>query len=239
MPDVFKRASGVGVSHIVAVGTDVDSSTRVVNMAGNVPPGISVEPAVGIHPSNATRFDAESAAVLALVATGRARAVGEIGLDYYRHPETRATQRAVFRAQLGWASEHDLPVIVHNRQATRDVLDDVKNAASKGVLHCFTGNHSEAEEALALGLYISFACNLTYPKNRPLLDVATAVPLDRLLVETDSPFLAPQDLRGCRNEPANVSAVALQIAAARGIDVEEVAEETSRNAARLFGWASG
>jgi TatD DNase family protein len=165
------------------------------------------------------------------------RAVGEIGLDYHYDHSPRDVQQAVFRSQLSLARDLGLPVVIHTREADDDTLSLLREdgAGVSGVLHCFTGPRSLAEAALDLGLYVSFAGIVTFPRAADLREVARAVPLDRLLVETDSPFLAPVPHRGKRNEPALVAEVVKRLAELHDMPPAELARRTTANFHRLFG----
>lgn len=230
---VIGNAANARVTRILTVGIDLASSLRAIEVADEF---ASVEAAVGVHPSRADDFESESGRIQELLSRPQVRAVGEIGLDYVRGTASRETQRSVFRTQLQWASQHRLPVVVHDREAHADVLADLKAAGSTGVLHCFSGSLDMAKEACRLGLYISFAGNLTYKKSVDLQRVATEVPSENLLVETDSPYLSPQEWRGRRNEPAHLAATAKRLAELRRWSPEAVADVTTANAAALFGW---
>jgi TatD DNase family protein len=168
----------------------------------------------------------------------RAIALGEIGLDYHYDHSPRGVQREVFARQLRLAKSLSLPVIIHSREADEETLEILRaeyaGAVRGGVMHCFGGGPALAEGALALGLYISFAGNVTFKKADALREVALTVPLDRLLVETDCPYLAPVPHRGRRNEPAYVAATARFVAALRGVTDEEFGRATSENFSRLF-----
>ena len=198
--------------------------------------------AVGVHPHAAHGFASDTSAAARLVrdqiaATPQARAVGEIGLDYHYDFSPRAVQHEVFRAQVGVARDLDLPVVIHTREADDDtmaILREGGKGALRGVLHCFTGTPSLARAALDIGFYISFAGIVTFPKAGELRDTARLVPLDRLLVETDSPFLAPVPHRGGRNEPARVVHVADTLAQITGRTVDELAQATTANFHSLF-----
>jgi len=198
--------------------------------------------AVGVHPHQAHQFAADPLAVVKIVReqiaeTKGARAVGEIGLDYHYDFSPRDVQHAVFRAQVRLARELDLPVVIHTREADQDtiaILEDEGGGGVRGVLHCFTGDAALADAGLRLGFYISLAGILTFPKAAALRDVARRVPLDRLLVETDSPFLAPVPFRGKRNEPAYVTHVVDAVAALHALPPREVARRTDANFHTLF-----
>jgi TatD DNase family protein len=235
---VLRRAFEAGVTWILDVGADLASSQRAVALAAAEP---RVWAAVGVHPHDASTLTPEALAELrALAHRPRVLAIGEIGLDYYRDLSPRPVQRAAFAAQLALAQESGLPVIVHDRNAHADSLA-VLQAASRqpgaglrGVMHCFSGDLELAQAVMDLGFYIGIGGPVTYPRAATLVEVARQVPLERLLVETDCPYLAPQAQRGRRNEPAFVRLIAEEIAALRGLSAEEVGLVTSHNACALF-----
>jgi TatD DNase family protein len=197
---------------------------------------------VGVHPHQAHQFasDPRRAAVVVgeqFAATASARAIGEIGLDYHYDFSPRDVQQAVFRAQIRLARELQRPVVIHTREADEDtlaILGDEGGGALRGVLHCFTGNDALADAGLALGFFVSLAGIVTFPKAAALRETARRVPLERLLVETDSPFLAPVPYRGKRNEPAYVARVVEALADLHGVPPERLAERTSANFHTLF-----
>lgn len=232
--EVIERAAEAGVDRILTVATDLASSIECVELAAR---HSGVEAAVGIHPSRATTFRQDRNAVLALLERPGVRAVGEIGLDFGRCAVPRAEQMEAFRAQVGWAVEAGLPVVVHDREAHGDVLGVLSEFGARGVLHCFSGDAGLALEAASMDLYVSFAGNVTYKSANDLHAAARAVPSDRLLIETDSPYLPPQGWRGRRNEPAHVTAVGERIAELRSVEPAELARVSSANAASLFSWS--
>jgi TatD DNase family protein len=197
---------------------------------------------IGVHPHIAHDFAADperAAAVVseALGTTPSARAVGEIGLDYHYDFSPRDVQQRVFRAQLQLARDRGLPVVIHTREAEDDtiaIIREVGGGRLRGVLHCFTGTPALARRAIDLGFHVSFAGIVTFPKAADLRETARLVPLDRLLTETDSPFLAPVPHRGTRNEPALVAAVVAALAADRGIPAADLAARTTDNYRALF-----
>jgi TatD DNase family protein len=238
-PQALARAVDAGVAWMVDVGADLASSRRAVELSEREP---LIWAAVGVHPHDAdTLTPAALDELRSLAGRPRVVAIGEIGLDYYRDLSPRAEQRRAFEAQLALALELQLPVIVHDRDAHEDTLAILRAAASRrggelrGVMHCFSGDLALAREALDLGLYLGVAGPVTFPKTAALAEVVRQVPLDRLLVETDSPYLAPQERRGRRNEPAFVRLVAERVAELRGLSLEEVGAITSANACGLFG----
>lgn len=202
----------------------------------------SIRFALGIHPHQAARFVQSRPDVMAAVHGALARlpaiaAVGEIGLDYHYDFAPRDVQRDVFEAQVVLAGEMQLPIVVHTREAEADTVAILERSGPRplaGVLHCFTGTAGMAEWAVHAGLYVSFAGIVTFPNARGLREVAAAVPLDRLLVETDCPYLAPVPWRGKRNEPAHVIEVARTIADLKGVDREEFDAAVTLNFEHLF-----
>ncbi len=249
---VVERAAEAGVERIITVGTTLARSRRSVELAGQLP---NVYAAVGIHPSDASEAvdgsETVRPAVLGelqeLAAADRVVAIGEIGFDFYHldNPD-QAVQLAAFKAQAGIAAAAGLPLILHSREAealtvqslaayVASLDQDAPRPTLPGVVHCFTGSQAFAEQVLGLGFYISFTAPIGYPSNDALREVVKYVPLDRLMVETDCPFLAPQGKRGQRNEPAYVVSTARLVAELKGLDYPEVAARTTANAERLFG----
>jgi TatD DNase family protein len=246
-PAVIERAKAAGVAAIVNVGTDPASSRQAVGLADRYD---SIYAAVGMHPHDAKKLDGAALAELRdLARHPKVVAIGEIGLDYYRNLSPPDVQRRAFQAQLAWAAKLGKPVVIHDRDAHDEILEvltgwaaSLKNsplAGQLGVLHTFSGDLVMAERALDLGFYISISGPVTYKNARQLPDIVRALPLERLLVETDCPFLAPHPYRGKRNEPAYVHLVAERIAVLRGMPFEELAEATTANAQRLFGFDVG
>jgi TatD DNase family protein len=238
--EVVARARAAGVAAILNVGTGDPRSgslERAVRVAEEYE---NVFAAAGVHPHDARLFDDAAEERLAKLLQGSVRAVawGEIGLDYHYDHSPRDVQREVFRRQLRLAREAGLPVIIHSREADEDTVEilaeEWAGAERGGVMHCFGGGRWMAERALELGFYISFAGNVTFKKAEPLREVALAVPPDRLLVETDCPYLAPVPHRGRRNEPAYVADTARFVAGLRGTTPEELGRVTSDNFSRLF-----
>jgi TatD DNase family protein len=196
--------------------------------------------AAGIHPNDVAEAEpGEWERIVRLAESGRVAAIGETGLDWYRTTAPPDLQRDFFDRHLRLAQRLSLPVVIHTRESIRDVLDAVRAAVARGplaaVLHAFTGTAAEAAEAIDLGCHLGFAGMVTFRSSASLREVATGVPLDRLLVETDSPFLSPEPLRGRRNEPANLVHTARCLALARGEPLATFAAATTANARRLFG----
>ena len=231
--DAMASARDAGVEGLVCVGIDPDSSRRSRELADALP---GVFATAGVHPHTASDFDASAgAAIEELAHDARVVAIGETGLDHYRMLSPKEDQERAFRAHCSLSRESGKPLVVHSRDAWDDVLRVLGDEhADDVVLHCFSGDAAAAREATARGYFCSFAANVTYPKNTHLLQAAAEVPADLLLVETDSPFLAPQSLRGRNNEPSNVRSVVEALAEARAEGPTDVAERTTLNAKRAF-----
>lgn len=232
--EVVARASAAGVSLIVNVGADMASSARSVALAGKYP---GIYAAVGMHPHDSKDMQEEDYVQLERwTEHPKVVAIGEIGLDYHYDLSPRPMQKEVFLRQLELARRTDKPFIIHEREAHADMLAMIQSVARgmKGVFHCFSGSVETAREYLKMGFYISVAGPVTFPKSGKTKEVAKNVPLDRLLVETDSPYLTPHPFRGRRNEPANVRLVAGEIANLRNISMEELEAATTANVRRLF-----
>ncbi len=233
---VIQAAVAGGVTRMVDPGCDLASSCAAIALA-KAYPGV-VFAGVGVHPHDATTYNDEvEMHFRELVRDSTVVAIGEFGLDYYRMLSPREVQRAVFCAHLELARAYGLPCIIHVRDAHDDVMELLRahGRGLRGVFHCFSGDVAQAEECLAYeGFMISFAGPLTRQGNA-LPEVARMAPLDRVLVETDSPYLVPQPLRAKRNEPLFVKYVAEKLAEVRGMTLEEIAQITTANAVRLFG----
>lgn len=232
--EVLERAQAAGVGRIVAPGIDLASSRRVLDLAHRHP---GVVAAVGVHPNSSSDWqDRWLEDIRRMAEDERVVAIGEIGLDYYRDHSPPAVQRLAFQAQLEAASELGLPFIVHNREADEDVLDLMRRYGDgHGVLHSFSSTWAVAQRALDMGYFLGFTGPITFKNAEEVRDVAGRAPLDRILVETDGPFLTPHPYRGRRNEPAYVRYVAERLAEVKGLTVSTVSRATSANAARLFG----
>ena len=235
----LERARAAGVAGFVCVATDLDDARRGRALAARES---DVHASVGIHPAavgDAEGLDARLAALRTLAAEGGFVAIGETGLDFYRDWAEPAIQERALRAHLQLAADLGLPVILHCRAAATRLLALLQeHGALRGVMHCYSEGPDPLDAFLALGLHVSFAGNMTYPKSGEIREAARRVPLDRLLVETDAPFLAPQPVRGKRNEPANVRYTAEALAALHGIAPAALAEHCWRNAHALFGLSS-
>ncbi len=233
---VLARARDAGLERILIPGIDLAGSARAARIARSDP---ILRFAPGIHPHESRSFDGEALAELRWLARDEgACAIGETGLDYFRDLSPRERQREAFRAQLALAEELGLPAIVHVRDAQEDALAILAEFAGRvrGVLHAFSGNALLAQKAAELGFYFGIAGPLTYPKADALRAAFRALPPDRILLETDAPFLPPEGNRGARNEPALVLAVAQRAASECGVDPREMADLARRNANLLFSW---
>ena len=234
--EVLGRARRDGIGHMIAIGIDVQSSAAALSLAREYD---YISATVGCHPHDADHCGSGDLQKLAAMAVEpEVVAWGEIGLDYFRNYSQKETQRKIFREQLDLADAANLPVIIHDREAHEEVyalLKQMGKGERKGVIHCFSGDMDLADAFMALGYYISIPGTVTYKNAHDVRDVAAAMPLDRMLVETDAPFLAPVPKRGKRNEPAYVTHTAREIAKLRDIPFETVAEQTTRNARILFG----
>jgi len=236
LPAVLARARAAGVTGMAVIGTRAIDSEAAADLASREP---GVVAAAGIHPNDVAEVQpGEWDRIVALVESGRVAAVGETGLDWYRDHAPRDLQREWFERHVDLARRHALPLVVHTRESIGDVLGVIRAALRVGpldvILHSFTGTVAEAAEAVDLGCHLGFAGMVTFRSSEPLREVARTVPEDRILVETDSPFLSPEPLRGRRNEPANVIHTARCVALARGEPLERLAAASTRNARRLF-----
>ena len=232
--EVIDRAKRVGVEQIVNIGFDVNGSKEAVKLAEK---HVGLYATVGIHPHNASQLNSFALDELrSLSENPKVVAIGEIGLDYYRNLSPREIQKKAFEAQLSLAEELELPVVIHNREAHIDtlrILSKLKGGIDV-IMHCFSGNRQMAEEYLKSGFYVSFAGTVTFPNCHELRKAAAGMDLSKILLETDSPWLAPQDKRGKRNEPAFLPFIAKRIAELKGISVDELAEATEENARKVY-----
>ena len=235
LQEVLDRALKGGITKIITIGIDLSSSLKSLELANRYD---FIFSSLGYHPHNSDIMDADSLNTLSrLVSDPKIVAWGEIGLDFYRRYSHPDRQVEVFEQQLDMAVQFNLPVIIHSRQADHEVLDILKkrmHGKHRGVIHCFSGNYDLAMELIDMGYYISIPGTVTYKNALQVHDVASRIPLERMLIETDAPFLAPVPKRGKRNEPLFVTYTAQKIAQLRDIDFKEVAVNTSRNAELLF-----
>jgi TatD DNase family protein len=232
-PRVLESARDAGVETVVCVGIDPKTSRRSLELADALP---GVFATAGMHPHEAANLDAAAGALIEeLVHSPRVVAVGETGLDFYRERSLREDQERAFRLHIALSRETGKPLVVHTRDAWDAVLRLLdEGTAERVVLHCFSGDAATAAECSARGYYVSFAGNLTYPKNQHLREAAASVPLDRLLVETDSPFLPPHSRRGRDNAPEYLLETIAALADARGEPATTVSRATAANAIAAF-----
>jgi TatD DNase family protein len=233
---VVHRASQAGVAAIITVGIDLEDARRALAIADKFP---NVFACLGFHPHHAKDADDDGfVAMEKLAAHPKVKGYGEIGLDFFRNHSPHDRQRAVFAEQIALAKRLGTPVVIHLRDAYPEGLAMLEKAApfqAGGVIHCFSGNAAEAARALEMGFFLSIPGTVTYKKNDKLRDIVRTIPSDRLLVETDCPFLAPEPLRGKDNEPAFIVHTVRKVAEVRGESVERIAHITTANAVRLFG----
>lgn len=232
---MLSRAAEAGVKGMVVVGADPVTSRQAVEIATSHP---TIFCTVGIHPHDAAGVEEATFTALEELArtTPKCVAIGEIGLDFYRNRSPREDQERVFRRFLRMANELDKPVVIHDRDAHAETLAMIKEAVvTRGVMHCFSGDLDFARQCIEQGLYLSIPGTVTYPSNEQLREVVRTIPLERLLLETDCPYLSPVPHRGKRNEPAYTRITAEKVAELRGLTVEDVGRITTMNAGRLFG----
>ncbi|MEM6284762.1 MAG: TatD family hydrolase [Chloroflexota bacterium] len=238
---VMQRAADAGVGRVINPGINIETSKAAIELAGQYE---GIYAAVGIHPNDTANFDnAILDEIRALATAEKVVSIGEIGLDYYWDKSPKDKQAAAFRAQLDLAAELELPVIIHNREASQDVIPILEEWAKTlpdslkerpGVLHSFSAPQEAAERAIAAGFYLGFTGPITFKKANDLRHVAAQVPIDRIVVETDGPFLTPHPHRGKRNEPGYIPLMVDRLAALHQMSVEDMSRITTENAVRLF-----
>jgi TatD DNase family protein len=253
-----QRSLSDGVMYMINVGSSIEGSRKSVRYARQFP---NVFASVGIHPHDAEDFGNREIKILRALIAGseeesageeslesgsgkkfeKVVAVGETGFDFFRSLSSRLSQEKAFRAHIELATEYDLPLIIHDRDAHEEIFDVLKEYSShknlRGVIHCFSGDLDFASRCIDIGLYISYTGVITYSNARDLVDVAKEIPVEKIFIETDSPFLAPQGRRGKENYPGNVKYIAQKIAEIKNLTLEEVAAVTSKNAEDFFALA--
>ncbi|MDD4352136.1 MAG: TatD family hydrolase [Candidatus Gracilibacteria bacterium] len=246
LEQVLQDAQAAGITRIIDVTCNLDSIEKALDqekkrsrhqVSKESKEQVEIYLSLGIHPSDLIDWNDETSQKIKELAQKNKKvvAIGEIGLDFYWEPFDAKKQKEVLLAQLELAKELELPVIIHSRSAEEETLNCIKQVGIKrGVLHCYTGPADILAEALDYGLHISFTGVVTYPKNKELQELVRKVPLEKLLLETDSPYLSPQSKRGERNEPAFLGETAKVIAELQGISLEELARVTTENAVELF-----
>jgi len=237
LPDVVARSKAAGVGQMVTINTRLSTFPKLLEIANRFP---EVWCTVGVHPHQAEeeREGCSTARIVELAAAPKVVAIGESGLDYFYDKSPRDVQQESFRQHIRACLETGLPLVVHTRDADEDTMrilrEEAAGAKLDGIMHCFSSSRWLAEQALEFGFHISFSGILTFKKSEELRETAKIVPLDRLLVETDAPYLAPEPFRGKRNEPAFVVHTAARLAEVKGVTAEALAEATTANARRLF-----
>lgn len=233
---LIKNLEKDGVELVINNAENIKTSIECINLAQKYP---NMYATVGFHPHNAKQVDDVAIESLrSLAAKDKVVAIGEIGLDFYRDLSPRDVQREAFKKQLDLAKELDLPVTIHSRDASQECFDMVKEAQDgtlRGVMHCYSDSPEMAKDYIDLGFYISLAGPVTYRNARSPKETARVVPLDRLMIETDAPWLTPEPNRGKRNEPAYIRHTAAEIAEIKGVSFSELAEATTKNVKDLFG----
>ena len=232
--DVLERARDAGVGRIINVGSSLEGSRRSVELSGKYD---MVYASVGIHPHEAASVDGIAFdEIKKLAGNKKVVAIGEVGLDYYRNLSPKEAQISAFKKFIALAQELGLPLIIHSRDADEDVINILKNSRQpiKGVIHCFSGDEKFLKSCLDLGLYISFTCNLTFKKADKLREVARKVPPERLFLETDAPYLAPEGMRGKRNDPSNLRFLVEEWSRLLGLSKEDIVRITTHNANKFF-----
>jgi TatD DNase family protein len=233
--NVILRAKENNVKAMITIGIDLETSKRSIEIAQT---NQNIFAAVGIHPHDAGEATQEDIDVIeTLLDFPQVVAIGEVGLDFYHNLSPRDVQRKMLRMFLDWSLTKEYPLIIHTREADEDIINIIREKSRtgwRGVFHCFSGDAKMAEQVLEMGFHISFTGNVTF-KNSRSVHVMKTIPMEKLMIETDSPFMAPVPHRGKRNEPAFVNQVAQKIAEVKGLETNEVAHITSQNAIDLFG----
>ncbi len=230
--EVIGKIKESGVSAIVNIGCNIETSEQSIELAEKYD---FIYATVGFHPCDTGDITEEHIEKIKQLASHKkVVAIGEIGLDYYWDSVSRDVQRYWFERQMKLADELDMPVTIHNRDAHKDTFDICQKSNAKGIVHCFSGSKEMAEAFVKLGYYVSFAGPLTYKNNTKSVEAARAVPMDRLLIETDAPYLAPDGFRGKRNDSSLVKYTCERLAQIKGVTFEEMAKQTFENAMRVY-----
>jgi TatD DNase family protein len=230
---VIRRALDAGINYFINIGATLESSTASCALAHKYP---EVYASVGVHPHDADTFDQKAEAKLKQLASEKkVVAIGETGLDYYRNLSSQDNQKQAFIKQIALAKDLKLPLVIHSRQAENDCLQIIKSALPlRAVVHCFSGDENFLKECLNCGFFISYTCNITYKKSDNLREMVKLTPLDKLMLETDAPYLSPEGFRGKRNEPFQIKLLANQVSQIKGVSFEEIANRTTQNAKDFF-----
>jgi len=231
--DVISRAKDEGIGCIINIGSSLEGSKKALELSRQYN---FIYPTAGLHPHEADKFvEADKVTIEELAKGDKVVAIGETGLDYYKNYSKAENQKILFRYLVKLAKDLNLPLVIHTRQAEEDTLNILNEAIPvKCVVHCFSGDENFLKKCLDSGFFISFTCNITYKKAQDLRRYVKLTPLERLMLETDAPFLPPEGFRGKRNEPAYVKLLAREIARIKGVSPEEVSGVTTDNARRFF-----
>lgn len=230
---VIQRANQAGIFYFINIGATLDSSRASLELAKKYE---QVYASVGVHPHDADTFNDQTEVKLRQLASEKkVVAIGETGLDYYRNLSSELNQKQAFAKQIALAKDLDLPLVIHCRQAEKDLLQILKSALPlPAVVHCFSSDENFLKECLDCGFYISYTCNVTYKKAQDLREMVRLTPLDKLMLETDAPYLSPEGFRGQRNEPLQIKLLAQQVSQIKGVSFTEIADQTTRNAKTFF-----
>ena len=231
--ECIRRAQDNGIGYIVNIGSSLEGSRKAIELSKKYD---FIFATCGIHPHEADKFNAaDNKELIALAKANKVVAIGEIGLDYFKNYSRPENQKPLFSSLVRLAKDLDLPIVIHSRQAQEDILKILKAAKPvRAVVHCFSGDEEFLKACLDLGFFVSFTCNITYTKAQNLRDLAKVVPTERLMLETDAPFLPVQELRGRRNEPMYVKNLAEELANLKGLDFSDIAAATTKNAKNFF-----
>jgi len=230
--DVLKKVAQAGIGGIVNVGSDIKTSKQSIALSKSHD---FIYASVGVHPHFADGMQEDDLAVLEqLSKDGKVVAIGEIGLDYYYDNSRREAQKYWFAKQLTLAEKLDLPIIIHTRNATFDTLEILKNSSAKGIFHCFSGSAETARQVIDMGFYISFGGPLTYKNARHSVEAARITPIERILIETDCPYLPPDGYRGKRNDSSLMPIICRKLAEIKDISYDEAAQQTYNNAKKVY-----
>ncbi|MFC1576110.1 TatD family hydrolase [Candidatus Omnitrophota bacterium] len=233
--DVIKRAKDAGVAYLINIGSSLEGSKRSIELAAGHE---NIFATVGIHPHHADEKGEDAFTKIEKLATNKkVVAIGEVGLDYFKSPSPPDKQKVLFIKFIELSKKLNLPLVIHNRDASEDtlkILKETSGASVRGVMHCFSGDEKLLKSVLEMGLFVSFTCNLTFKNARGLREVAKLVPPERLLLETDAPYLAPQAYRGKRNEPAYITELRDILSELLGLSKEEIERITTDNAKKFF-----
>ena len=231
---VIQRAKETGISYFINIASTLESSEASCGLAKKY---LEIYASVGVHPHDADTFNLQAENKLrSLAQEDKVVAIGETGIDYYRNLSSQDNQKQAFIKQIRLAKELNLPLVIHCRQAEKEVMQILKAVMPiRAVLHCFSGDENFLKECLDCGFFISYTCNITYKKAQALRDALKLTPLDRLMLETDAPYLSPEGFRGRRNEPFQIKLLAEEASRIKGVSFQELADKTTQNAKGFFG----